>query len=66
MKIAIVGSGITGLGAAYALSDRYGVKLFEKNTKFGGHSNTVDIQFGGKRLLLIQVLSSTILKTTLI
>lgn len=49
MKIAIVGSGISGLGAAYALSDRYEVKLFEKNTKFGGHSNTVDIQIGGKR-----------------
>ena len=48
MKIAVVGSGITGLGAAYALSDRYDVKLFEKNKKFGGHSNTVDIKIGNK------------------
>ena len=47
MKIAVVGSGITGLGAAYALSDRYEVKIFEKNEKFGGHSNTVDIKIGG-------------------
>ena len=46
MKIAVVGSGVTGLGAAYALSDRHEVKLFEKNIKFGGHSNTVDIKVG--------------------
>ena len=50
MRIAIVGSGISGLGAAYALSEKYDVKLFEKNPKFGGHSNTVDIQIGGKKI----------------
>ena len=48
MKIAVIGSGITGLGAAYALSDMYDVKLFEKNKKFGGHSNTVNIKIGKK------------------
>ena len=49
MRIAIVGSGITGLGVAYALSEKYDIKLFEKNPKFGGHSNTVDIQIAGKK-----------------
>ena len=44
MKIAVVGSGISGLGAALALSDKYEVFLFEKNSYFGGHSNTVEIK----------------------
>ena len=46
MKIAVVGSGISGLGVAYALSEKYDVKLFEKNQSFGGHSNTFDIKIG--------------------
>ena len=40
MKIAVVGSGISGLGAALALSEKHEVSLFEKNSYFGGHSNT--------------------------
>ena len=44
MKIAVVGSGISGLGAALALSEKYEVSLFEKNSYFGGHSNTVKIK----------------------
>ena len=44
MKIAVVGSGISGLGAALALSEKYEVSLFEKNNYFGGHSNTVKIE----------------------
>ena len=50
MKIAVVGSGISGLGAAYALSEKYDVKLFEKNQSFGGHSNTVDVNIGNKNI----------------
>ena len=42
MKIAVVGSGISGLGAALALSEKHEVFLFEKNSYFGGHSNTVE------------------------
>ena len=44
MKRAVVGSGISGLGAALALSEKYEVSLFEKNNYFGGHSNTVKIE----------------------
>ena len=40
-KIAIVGSGISGLMAAYTLSPRHEVELFESNHRAGGHANTV-------------------------
>ena len=43
MKIAVIGSGISGLSAAHFLSEKYKVDLFEKNDHFGGHSYTVDI-----------------------
>ncbi|MBB1486715.1 NAD(P)/FAD-dependent oxidoreductase [Oceanospirillum sediminis] len=39
--IAVVGSGISGLSAAWLLSQKYSVTLFEKDDRFGGHSNTV-------------------------
>jgi uncharacterized protein len=42
-KIAIIGSGITGLGAAHALQGHASVTLFEAGAYFGGHANTVDI-----------------------
>jgi uncharacterized protein len=44
MKIAVIGSGISGLSAAHFLSKKYTVDLFEKNNHFGGHSFTVDIK----------------------
>ena len=43
MKIAVIGSGISGLSAAHFLSQKHKVDLFEKNDHFGGHSYTVDI-----------------------
>ena len=36
MKIAVVGSGISGLGAALALSEKHEVSLFEKNSYLAG------------------------------
>ena len=43
MKIAIVGSGISGLAAAHALKDQAAVTLFEAGDYFGGHTHTVDV-----------------------
>jgi predicted NAD/FAD-binding protein len=43
MKIAVIGSGISGLSVAHLLSKKYKVDLFEKNNHFGGHSYTVEI-----------------------
>ena len=43
MKVAIIGSGISGLSAAHFLSKKYRVDLFEKSNHFGGHSFTVDV-----------------------
>jgi predicted NAD/FAD-binding protein len=48
-KIAIIGSGISGLGAAYLLSPHHDVTVFEADHRPGGHSHTVDIQVDGQR-----------------
>ena len=50
MKIAVVGSGISGLSAAYYLSKKHKVDLFEKEDHFGGHSYTLDLNVNNKKI----------------
>ena len=51
MKIAIVGSGISGLGAAYLLNEAGNdVTVFEKNDYIGGHSRTVEVDMDGMKI----------------
>ena len=45
--IAVVGSGISGLSAAWLLSQKHRVTLIEADTRPGGHSNTVDCEVDG-------------------
>jgi uncharacterized protein len=43
LEIAVVGSGISGLSAAWLLSKRHRVTLYEADGRLGGHSNTVEV-----------------------
>lgn len=43
LKIAVIGSGISGLSAAWLLSKRHEVTLYEADDRLGGHANTVDV-----------------------
>lgn len=51
-KIAIIGSGISGLTAALELQKKYEVHVYEKNSYLGGHTHTHEI-FEGKKKFLI-------------
>ncbi|MEM6555334.1 MAG: FAD-dependent oxidoreductase [Pseudomonadota bacterium] len=46
-RIAIIGSGISGLGAAYALKDTADITVFEANDRAGGHAHTMDVDYDG-------------------
>ena len=48
LNIAIVGSGISGMAAAWLLSRRHRVTVFEKDGRLGGHSNTTLVQLGDR------------------
>ena len=49
-RVAVVGGGIAGLGAAWALARRHDVTLYDREARFGGHANTVDIDDNGTPL----------------
>lgn len=40
-KVGIIGGGVAGIVAAFALQDKYEVTLFDKNNYLGGHTNTI-------------------------
>jgi uncharacterized protein len=48
MRIAVVGSGIAGNAAAWTLSQRYQVTVYERELHAGGHSHTVSVDYDGE------------------
>ena len=48
-RVAVVGSGISGLAVAHALAGEAQVTLFEASDYFGGHTHTVDVTLDGMR-----------------
>jgi len=47
-KIAIVGTGIAGLGSAYLLNPDHQITVYEKSARIGGHSRTVTVDYDGR------------------
>lgn len=50
MRVAVIGTGIAGNAAAWALSKRYPVTVYDRELRPGGHSHTVTIDYDGKPL----------------
>ena len=50
LKIAVVGSGISGASAAWALNPVHDVTLYESQARSGGHTATVDVDYDGVRI----------------
>jgi predicted NAD/FAD-binding protein len=49
-RIAIVGTGISGLGAAYLLNPHHDITVYEKAARIGGHTRTVTISYDGVKI----------------
>ena len=47
LNIAVIGSGIAGMAAAWLLNQRHRITVYEQNDYIGGHSNTVDVPCAG-------------------
>ena len=50
MKIAIIGSGISGLTAAYLLNKKHEIVIFESNDYIGGHTHTHSVDIGTNKV----------------
>jgi len=49
-RIAIIGTGISGLGSAYLLNPDHEITVYEKAPRIGGHSRTVTVDYDGRAL----------------
>src|SRR5580658_2771304 len=50
LKIAVVGTGISGLSAAWLLSRRHDVTVYDRSERIGGHSNTIAVTAEGRSI----------------
>jgi predicted NAD/FAD-binding protein len=50
MRVGVIGGGVAGMGAAWALRDTCDVTLFEADTRLGGHAHTVTINYDGAKI----------------
>jgi predicted NAD/FAD-binding protein len=50
LRVAVVGTGVSGLGAAWLLNPRHDVTVYEKAGRIGGHSNTVSVSLDGAEI----------------
>lgn len=51
-KLAIIGSGIAGMGCGHLLHSKYDISIFEKNNYPGGHTNTIEVNENGKTIYI--------------
>jgi uncharacterized protein len=49
-RIAIIGTGISGLGAAYLVHRDYDITVYEKEHRLGGHSRTIEVDYDGETI----------------
>lgn len=50
--LAIIGTGIAGMGAAHLLQHKYNLSIFEQNDYVGGHTNTVSVDENGTNVFM--------------
>lgn len=50
MRVAVIGTGIAGNAAAWTLSKRYPITVYDREIRPGGHSHTVTIDYQGTPL----------------
>jgi predicted NAD/FAD-binding protein len=51
-KLAIIGTGIAGMGCAHLLQKKYDLTIFEQNNYVGGHTNTITVDEDGKEIFI--------------
>src|ERR1700761_6640587 len=49
-KIAVIGTGISGLGSAFLLNPHHDITVYEKAPRIGGHSRTITVDYDGRAI----------------